>query len=91
MGVLVFRIGRPLLVGLITGALGTLLFTGLVQERMPPLHWAARYALLALLTMAAHITLRRLHEQHSTSYVVLITSAIAGALVGFMLLKGYEP
>lgn len=82
------RYGRPLLVGLLTGALGTLLFTQWAQESMPPLLWAARYALLALLVIGAISTLRRLHQRYGIPYLLLTISAVAGALVGLMLFKG---
>jgi len=79
---------RPVLTGIIAGGSGTLLLGKGAEQVLPPFLWAIRYALLVLLLFGAHFTLRCIEQRYGSSSFMLITSAIAGALAAFLLLKG---
>ena len=88
--VLRFRLNEFLrtgLVGFIGGGIGTLLFSRFAQANMPPAIWSLRYALLVLVALGAHLTLRQLHRRYETSYVLLASYTIAAAVGAVLLLK----
>ncbi len=80
------QLWRPCLVGAIAGALGTLLFSHFVYERIPPALGSLRYLLLVLVIMGAYFTVRRIHRTYHTSYSRLAIASIGGAVGALLLL-----
>lgn len=74
-------------VGFVAGGLGALLFSRLLQERMPLL-WSVRYALLVLVALGAHLVLRRLNNRYYVHWITLTIGILGGALGAVFLFRG---